>query len=196
MKQLFIDARLWGIKHTGIGRYTENLIKYLPKSPDISVTLLVSSQDYHEPCLQKYQRVIAKFHPYSILSQFEMFIIWLRYHPDLLHVTQSGIPVFWMGEFVVTFHDLIKHESVGSATTTKQQWTYWLKYYSLLFIDYLAANKSAHIFVPSSYWKDKLIAAYHLSESKITVTYEGVDNRLVSGSGTTPFCPQSLTFCM
>jgi glycosyltransferase involved in cell wall biosynthesis len=182
MKQLFIDARLWGIKHTGIGRYTENLLRYLPKSNDIAVTLIVHPNDLYQSELQKYPRIIAKHHPYSILSQFEMFFLWLKYRPDLLHVTQSSIPVFWLGRIVVTFHDLIKHQSKGTSTTTQNKLFYWLKYVGLVCIDYLAANKAVAIIVPSRYWQDQLVAKYHLNSQKITVTYEGVDTQLITST--------------
>ena len=34
MKHIVIDARLYGPKHTGIGRYTKNLLKSLIILPD------------------------------------------------------------------------------------------------------------------------------------------------------------------
>jgi len=182
MKQLFIDARLWGIKHTGIGRYTENLIEKLPSSPDVEITLILTPEDSTDPKLHKFNRVIAKKHPYSPLSQLEMFFIWLRHRPDLLHVTQSSVPIFWFGKMVVTFHDLIKHQSKGLSTTTKNPIFYWLKYLGLISIDFIATLKASFILVPTQYWKDQLLFKYHLPDGKVIVTYEGVDSRIPDSS--------------
>lgn len=175
---IIIDARLWGIAHTGIGRYTENLIDNLPCDPHISVCLIVSPDNFGQPKLSKFRRFVAKYHPYSPLAQFEMFGLWWKIKPDLLHVTHSSIPVFWPGKMVVTFHDLIKHISRGKSTTTHNPGLYWIKYLGYLLIDKIALWRAVQIIVPSQYWKNELMHKFQLPGQKIVVTYEGVDQRI------------------
>ena len=59
--KICVDARMWGIKHTGIGRYVENLIDNLPGD----VTLIVPPDLKNEPKLAKFTKHYAYFHPYS-----------------------------------------------------------------------------------------------------------------------------------
>jgi len=175
MKKICIDARLWGIAHTGIGRYTENLIENLPVSSDCSITLIVSPETESQPKLARFRKFIAFKHPYSVFSQFEMLKLWFQIRPDLIHFTHSSIPVFWPGKMVVTFHDLIRHISKGSDTTTKNYAFYRLKYLGYLLVDRIAMWRASGIIVPAQYWKKELIKRFRIPEDKIKVTYEGVD---------------------
>ena len=170
MKTVCIDARLWGVRHKGIGRYVENLIANLPGK----VTLIVPADLKNEPKLTKFEKYYAQFHPYSFLSQLEMFWLLLCIRPDLLHIPHFTIPILWPGKIIVTIHDLVKHLSRGKDTTTRNQTLYWLKYLGYLATVWLAVHRASHIIAPANYWKDILIKKYHLHPKKISVTYEGV----------------------
>lgn len=174
MKKICIDARLWGITHTGIGRYTENLIDHLPKSSGVSIYLIVSPDNILEPKLTRFRKYTAYKHPYAISSQFEMLKLWFQIRPDLTHFTHSSIPVFWPGKIVVTFHDLIRHISSGRETTTKSYAFFKLKYLGYLLVDRIAMWRAARIIVPAFYWKNELVRRFHLPGNKIKVTYESV----------------------
>ena len=146
--KVVIDARFYGIAHTGVGRYVENLIKFLPSS----VTLIVTPKDYHQPELARFSKVISHTHPYSFFSQIEIPWLLSTVHCTLLHVPFSSIPIFWPGKIIVTFHDLIKHISKGTDTTTHNPLFYWLKYYGYRLIDFIALKRSVSIIVPTHYW--------------------------------------------
>ncbi|MEK7101484.1 MAG: glycosyltransferase family 1 protein [Patescibacteria group bacterium] len=169
LTKICIDARMWGIKHTGIGRYIENLIDNLPGD----VTLIVPPDLKIEPKLAKFTKHYARFHPYSFLAQLEMLWILSVIRPNLLHIPHFTIPVFWPGKIIVTIHDLIKHYSRGQDTTTHGPLFYWLKYYGYLVIVWLAVHRAGHIIVPANYWKKELVKRYNLDAGKISVTYEG-----------------------
>ncbi len=170
MQKICIDARFWGIRHTGIGRYVENLIDNLPGE----VTLIVPPDLKNEPKLVKFKKYYARFHPYSLLAQLEMLWLLIQIGPDLLHVPHFTIPVLWPGRMVITIHDLIKHLSRGSDTTTRNPLVYWAKYLGYLVIVWGAVHRASHIMVPANYWKNELINRYGLGLKKISVTYEGV----------------------
>lgn len=170
MKRICIDARMWGIKHTGIGRYVENLIDNLPEE----VILIVHPELKNESKLARFEKYYAKFHPYSYFAQIEMLKLLWVIKPDLLHVPHFTVPVLWWGKMVVTIHDLIKHQSKGPDTTTRHPLIYWAKYFQYLFIVWFAVHRATQIIVPAKYWRDILIKKYDLDPKKITVTYEGV----------------------
>lgn len=175
-KTICIDARLWGTRHTGIGRYIENLIAHLPNQDKVRVVLIVPPDLKQEPLLKNFPKVYASSHPYSIWSQFEMLLILLKVRPDLLHVPHFTIPVFWPGKIIVTIHDLIKHISTGADTTTHSKSFYKIKFLGYLLIVRLAINKASHIIVPANYWKNDLLRRYKISSEKISVIYEGVNS--------------------
>lgn len=173
MNTICIDARFWGIKDTGIGRYTENLIDNLPVDKKTKLVLLVSPQTAKEPKLFRFEKYIIYNHPYTIRSLVETHLALFKIKPDLFHATNLSVPVFWPGKIVVTIHDLIKHYSRGLANTTRSPAIYWLKYLEYRILTFLAILRASHIIVPANYWKNVLIQKYGLSDNKITVTYEG-----------------------
>lgn len=174
MPLLCIDARFWGIKHTGIGRYVQNLISHLPDSGDITVVLIVHPDQANEPQLAGYRKIIARHHPYSLSAQLEMLVILAKLRPRLLHVPHFTIPVFWPGKMIITIHDLIKHLSRGPETSTRSPGIYWFKYLIYRLLVSFALVRASHILVPAQYWKSYLQRHFHIQPDKITVTYEGV----------------------
>ncbi len=175
MKKLCIDSRLYGIKHTGIGRYVANLIRYLPTDKETQVELIVSPEDYTDARLAGFKKHIARLHPYNPFSQLEMLLLWFSIRPDLLHVPHFSIPVFWPGRMIITIHDLIKNYSKGSDTTTRNPFFYWINYVGYQFVLNAAIRRSTKILVPAKYWQEILARDYHLDKKHIVVTYEGVD---------------------
>src|SRR5258708_39947836 len=151
--KIVIDARLWGIRHTGIGRYVKNVLENFSADFKKEIVIIVSMESKNEKSLAQYKKFIAHFHPYSFLSQVEIaFMLW-RIKPRLVYIPHFTIPLFWKGKVVITVHDLIKHESIGKQTTTRHQSVYWLKYLLYLFLVKRAVVRSSKILLPVNYWK-------------------------------------------
>ncbi len=172
-----IDARFWGTKHTGIGRYVENLIDHLPDNSESEVVLIVNPNQKDEPKLANFKKYYARHHPYTFLSLLEMSWLLFQIKPDILHVPHLTIPIFWPGKIVVTIHDLIKHENPSPQSSTKPGLIYWLKFVEYLAMFHFTLWRASHIIVPSKYWKDVLHTKYRVRSTRITVTYEGVDTK-------------------
>ena len=119
MNKICIDARFWGIEHTGIGRYIENLIDNFKASSEYEIVLIVPPDLTNEPKLKEFPKYYARFHPYALLSQFEILFLLIRIQPDLIHIPHFTIPVLWPGKMVVTIHDLIHLDFAQTSTTTK-----------------------------------------------------------------------------
>lgn len=185
MKHLVIDARWYGPKHTGIGRYTQNLILELVKIPqfrkNLKLTVLIHPKNQNNIKLELGSHVnyaLTEISHYSLLDQLITPLNLYRLKPDLVHFTHIDKPILYFGKSIVTIHDLIKNFSVGPETTTKNTSIYWIKHLSYLINSWFSI-KFNQIIVPSLYWKNHLITCYRLPSSKVTVTHEAVDPKFL-----------------
>lgn len=181
MKQhIVIDARLYGPKHTGIGRYTKNLLKALIDQPGFSqykYTLIIYSDletEIKKDLGSNFSYLTTNIKHYSIKEQLLLPFLIKKLHPDLVHFTHFNKPIFYFGKSVVTIHDLIKHFFKGRLNTTKNASIYWIKHFFYLITTHIAI-KTSSIIVPSDFWRDYLIEKFHLDPQKVTTTHEAVD---------------------
>ena len=174
MKNILIDARLYGPKHTGIGRYTKNLLlalAKLPKFKNYNFSVLVSE---NHPELKVYKQIICKIKHYSLAEQFNLPSTIYHLRPNLVHFTHFNKPVLYQGLSVVTIHDLIKHFFHGPDTTTNNQLLYWPKHWLYLLLTNLNI-KNNYLITPSNFWRDYIVKKYHKNPNKIITTHEAVD---------------------
>lgn len=180
MRHIIIDARLYGSKHTGIGRYTKNLLIALTKLPDFKkykFTLIIYKNLEYEikkDLSDNFNYVSTNIQHYSLKEQLFLPFLIYKLKPDLVHFTHFNKPIFYFNKSVVTIHDLIKHFSKGKDTTTKNQFLYQIKYFFYLVLTRIVIIKN-QIIVPSNYWRDFLIKKYNLKKSHVITTYEAVD---------------------
>jgi len=112
--KILLDCRFWGPSHTGLGRYTQELVTAMQKlKPRFELVFLTAK--------------MTKIKPYSFSEQRDLSGLIQSFKPDLTHFLHFNVPLNFPGPFVVTIHDLIKHHSRGLATTTHWPGTYWLK---------------------------------------------------------------------
>ncbi len=162
---IVIDARFWGGKHTGLGIYTKNLVENLEKiDKKNTYTLLV-----REKVESTFNQIIVDIDAYSLKEQFSLLPILYKLKPDLVHFPSINIPVLYFRKYVVTVHDLIKHDSKGTDTTTKSSLTYWVKYLGYRFVFWWATTFAKKIIVPSNAVKNRL------NKPNVIVTYEAAE---------------------
>lgn len=159
MKKIVIDARLSGLKHAGIGRYTQMLCENLNDLRFTIYDLRMISPDIRH---------------YTLAEQIQMPGILKRENPDLVHFLHFNVPLLYIRPFVVTIHDLLWHEQVGTTATTLPAWIYWLKYLAYRLVLRHAVLKSKAIIVPSEWVKKQIVKRFPGVEKKIHVIYEGV----------------------
>ena len=137
-KHIVIDARLYGPKHTGLGRYTKNLLVALKKLADFKTfryTLLVYPElesEIKADLGNSFNYFVTNIRHYTFKEQIVLPIILRRLQPDLIHFTHLDKPIFYFKKSVVTVHDLIRHFSKGKDTTTRSPLLYWPKYWGYL----------------------------------------------------------------
>jgi glycosyltransferase involved in cell wall biosynthesis len=172
-----IDARFWGIEHTGIGRYLMELVLNLEKIDSQNEYVIFLRKKYFFKLKFKnpnFKKALADFPHYSFAEQFLFPGVLSREKLDLVHFPHFNLPIFFSGKFVITVHDLIKHESRGPQTTTRHHFFYYFKYLGYLLVINLALRRTKLILVPSLWWKKKLVRKFNLSSRKVKVTYESV----------------------
>lgn len=179
--KIVIDARLYGLENAGIGRYLINLIDQIEKQDTKNKYLILLRKKYFQSLnfSNNFQKVLADYPHYSFQEQIFLPVQLIKLRADLVHFSHFNVPLFYWGKYIVTIHDLIKHESRGMATTTKLALFYWLKYIVYLFVVWLTIKKADKIITPSKFWQEELIKRYHLPAGKIIVTYEGIDEHLL-----------------
>lgn len=170
-----IDARM--IKATGIGRYTENLIKELAKIDQENQYIIFLKKDefsYFKLPGKNFKKVLADFHWYSLKEQLKLPKIIAKEKVDLIHFSHFNVPFFYKGKFVSTIHDLTLHYFKNIKRGSIIHFLiYQLKHLFYKRIIRRAVKKSLKIFVPSKFTMKDLIKTLRVPQEKIVVTYEG-----------------------
>jgi glycosyltransferase involved in cell wall biosynthesis len=173
--KIAIDARMYGLENAGIGRYVISLINHISHFDQLNQYYILLRKKYFEKIrfVQKnFEKILADYPHYSWQEQVFLPIQLIKLKPDLVHFLHFNLPVLYPGRFVVTIHDLTKHQSRGSTTTSRKAWLYWLKYgvYRLLILGVI--KRAWRIITPSHFWRKKI------DKKKTVVIYEGVDDKL------------------
>lgn len=174
--RIIIDARMYGLEHAGIGRYVMNLVSQLEKIAKENEYFILLRKKYYRQLKfnnPRFKKILADISHYSLKEQLLLPGILRRIKPNLVHFPHFNVPIFWRGKYIVTIHDLIKHQSRGMRTTTKFAPLYWFKYLLYQVIIFSAIKRAQKIITPSKWWKKELIKRYRLKPEKIVVTYEG-----------------------
>jgi len=181
--KIVIDARLFGPKHfTGIGRYIEELVlglEKLDRDNDYVVLLGRKNFDLYRPASPNFTKMLVPYPHYSVAEQLLMPWVLYRLRPDLVHFPHFNLPLLYIGRRVTTIHDLttILYASrarpglLGRLKQLKRlpaQWLFWW-----------AAKTSQAVITPTEYVKAVLVERYHLPLPRVTVTLEGIPDRLL-----------------
>lgn len=173
--KILIDARLYGPKDTGIGRYTQKLVENLVKV-DLKnhYLILLRKGDFQSLKFPKnWTKVLADFKHYTFEEQFKMPLLLLKLKADIVHFPHFNVPILFFGKYLVTIHDLIMHKFTdGSATTRKFPiYQIWRLGYHIAFAKAVYGSKK--IIAPSKAVKNEIVEFYKISKKKVEVTYEG-----------------------
>lgn len=180
-----IDARL--IEETGVGRYLRNLISEVSRI-DVKNTYVVflPKKAFSSFVLPnaRWKKVLADVHWHTFSEQVVMPRLFTSEKLDLVHIPYHNPPVMYQGRMVITIHDLtILHFSTGKATTLPWP-VYQLKRLGYWIELWLGLRKAKKIIAVSETTKQEIIEHFHIPDSRISVTYEGVDSRLSLSSNT------------
>ena len=170
-----IDARMWGDKQTGIGRYVSSLSEeFFKQAPENNFVLFMRDIKY----LDKYahykniRSVKVNERWYSFGEQITLPAHFLNKNLDVLFVPHFNVPLIWRGKFVTTIHDVTPlffpgHLQKASSIRSRAFRTVFSS----------ALKRAQHIIAVSSYTRDQVIKNFGRSSSdKISVIYEGISD--------------------
>ncbi len=178
--KIVIDGRLWS--ETGPGRYIRNLVNGLEKiDRENEYYVFLLEKDFKTVSLEKnFTKILTPFRWYSFGEQINLPKIINHIKPDLVHFPMFNVPIFYRGKFIVTIHDLIHHHFQMKKATTHNALFYQVKTlgYNTAFSS--AVKKSLKVVVPSRFVKAQLVDEYKIPESKVVVTYEAAEEKIVN----------------
>ncbi len=179
--KIAIDARFYGVENGGLGRYTMNVITELSnlKSEHDFILLLSPKYAGHLSLPDNFKQVEVAARHYSLLEQITVPFILYKEQVDLVHFLHFNAPLLYRKRYLVTIHDLLMHQGVGMAATTRSPFVYAIKrlMYRVVFDN--AVQTAKHIFVPTQVVKDELTHVYTGTAKKVSVIYEGIDTNLI-----------------
>ena len=182
--RILIDARMYGLEHTGIGRYLINLIEQLKRESSNSIEtkhhfIILLRKKYFETLTfsKGWEKILVDIPHYGIREQLLLPGIIEKHKPDLVHFPHINVPIFYKGRYVVTVHDITMQKQ-GIAATKLPLPIYFLKRLPFLCISKFAVKNASKIIVPSKTTATNVANFYNMSIQKIVVIYEGFDDRI------------------
>ena len=181
MMRIGIDCRIWGIKHAGLGRYTEQLVRNLQIiDRENEYVLFCRAKDIDEiPTTQNFRKVLADIAHYTFAEQLKLPQIFTQEKLDLLHAPHFNVPILYKGKFVVTIHDVLWHDVKGLNVTTLSAPKYAFKYIAYRGVVRSTVHRSRKIIAPTETVKNDLVEKFNVSSNKVIVTYEGATARIM-----------------
>ncbi len=173
-----IDARLYGTKHAGIGRYVYELVNKLQSIDRENEYVIFLQADNFAECRitnKNFHKVLADFKTYSLGEQILFPFIIAKQRLDFMHFPHFNVPFFYRGKYLVTIHDLIISHHPSSRATTLPPWLYKLKLLLYNLVVKSAAKRASRIIAVSEFTKTDIIKLLGIDEKKISVVYEGFD---------------------
>lgn len=174
MKKIGIDARFWGPKQGGLGRYVEQLVLNLEKlnlPAEFVIFLRQENWDLYNPSQPNFKKVLADLPWYGFAEQTKLTKILNQHSLDLMHFPNWNIPIFYKRPFVVTFHDLLPLHYPRQRATTRGVLVYFFKNLGLKAVLRFATRKSKQIITVSNFSKNDIVQTLKVPSEKISVTY-------------------------
>lgn len=177
-----IDARMYGSKQGGLGRYIEQLIKHLEQTDsqnEYAVFLRKENWDEYNPSLSKgehgagknFKKILADIPWYGFAEQLKLPKIIKKEKIDLMHFPHWNVPCFYSDPFILTLHDLILLHYPSRQASTLGFFAYLFKNLAFKIVLRRAIKKARHIIVPSEFTKQDLQKTLRLPPEKISVIY-------------------------
>ncbi len=171
-----IDARLYGTKHRGLGRYVQKLVNGVTLADQKNQYVIFLTKDNYDEFKTdsyKVKKVVMDARWYSSKEQLIVPRVIKNQKVDLMHFPHFNVPLGYNQKFIVTIHDLIIDHFPDSRASNLPVWKYKIKLIAYKKILSHAVSKAQKIIVPSKFVKTDLMGLYQVPADKISVIYEG-----------------------
>ncbi|MBD3300622.1 MAG: glycosyltransferase [Candidatus Moranbacteria bacterium] len=174
-KVIGIDARFYGSKNRGLGRYTTKLIKGLEKIDKRNkyfIYLTKENFDLYKPRNKNFKKKLLNIRWYSWKEQLILpFLIdWKKL--DFIHFPHFNVPLLTFKPFIVTIHDLILLKYPTRKATTLNRFYYFFKMRAYKLILWRTIISSAQIISVSKFTKTEILKYFRIKSSKAEIIYE------------------------
>jgi glycosyltransferase involved in cell wall biosynthesis len=169
-----IDARLYGPKQGGLGRYLEQLISHLEKMnlpADFVIFMRRENWGDYTPKRPNFKKELANIHWYGLREQLFLPNIIKRQNLDLMHFPHWNVPLSYNKNFVVTIHDLIPFHYPRNKDTTLGPLFFGIKQSGFKMVLKHAAKAAKKIITISQFSKNDISETLGVPLNKIDVTY-------------------------
>lgn len=176
-KKIGIDARFFGPRDKGFGRYTQKLIEHLEKMDSRNqyfIFLKKQRWEEYQPKNKNFKKVLADYKWYGWKEQIVFPKKLDKYNLDLMHFTHFNVPLLYAGKFVVTIHDLTLRKFPTYKKKLKNLFFYPFKNLVYRAVFKHAIKNSEKIIAISEFTKKEILKYYRVNPGKIKVIYEGV----------------------
>lgn len=166
-----IDGNEANVKNrVGSGQYAYELLKQFADNKEHKFVIYLKDKPFSDLPQQSENFTYKIFGPRKFWTQFALPIqLTVGQKPDVFFSMAHYGPRFSRVPYVVTIHDLsYLHFPELFKKDDLYQLTAWSKY---------SINNAKHIIAVSRTTKDDIVKKYHIEPSKITVTYEGYDQK-------------------
>ncbi len=175
-----IDARFFGPKQKGLGRYSQKLIENLEEidqdsNDEYYIFLRRQNFDYFKPINRRFKKVLAEYSWYGWKEQLIFPLLLNKHKIDLMHFCHFNVPIFYRKRFVVTIHDLILFHFPTIKNTTLNRIQYFFKMMMYHLVIRSATKRAVKIITISNYVKEDIKKELKIADEKIIVTKEGFD---------------------
>ena len=171
-----IDARFFGPKQKGLGRYVQKLVENLEKTDLNNQYFIFLRKDNflnYNPKNKNFKKVLADYKWYGFKEQIFFPFKIRKYKINLMHFPHFNIPILYFKPFVITIHDLILKRFPTHRASTLIPIYYWLKNLVYQMVIFLAIKRAKKIIAVSNYTKNDILKYFKVKAGKIKVIYEG-----------------------
>lgn len=176
-KRIGIDARFYGPKQKGLGRYTQEIVDrilLLDKENDYVVFLSPDNFDDLKIINPNVKKVLAEARWYTLAEQINLPILIAKEKLNLIHFPHFNVPLFCRTRFIVTIHDLILTKFPTVKASTLNPFLYWFKNFAYRVVIKNAVKRAEKIIAVSQFTKDDIINKFKIPSDKVIVTHLGV----------------------
>jgi glycosyltransferase involved in cell wall biosynthesis len=179
-----IDARFFGIKQKGLGRYTQKLIENLEKvsaerksEAQYYIFLRQENFDEYQPKNPRFRKIMADYRWYTFSEQIFFPFLLYRCKLDLVHFPHFNVPIFYFKRFIVTIHDLTLIHFPTVKNSTLHPVFYGVKFMAYKLAIRSAIARASAIIAISNFTKKDILDNYGKGlRRKIAVTYEASED--------------------
>ena len=182
-----IDARMYGPKQSGLGRYIQQLVENLKKIDTGNEYVVFLHQnnisEFSNTNNANFKIVIANISWYSLAEQIKFKKIIKKEKLDLMHFPHWNVPLFYNDPFVVTIHDLIMYHYPRPSATTLGPIKFWFKDLAHRIVLRHAVRKAKKIIVTSEFTRQDVHKTLGVELEKMAVIYQAPFNiRITNGT--------------